>query len=895
VTWGPITFGAPLALWALAALPLLFFILRATPPAPQRRAFPPLRLLLGLQTDEQSRERAPLWLVLLRALMCALAIIGFARPSLTPEAAAEAQTRGGRTLIVIDDGWTSAPFWAQARAAALDAIAEAERGGGQIFILHTAPARMPRDPGEAFTPGEARGHFNALEPSPWRVDRAEAAERIQSVPGRFDRILWIADGLDDDRLSDGGARALAAALAAKGPTTARFPARTARAVVAASVGADGVTAELRRAQTGADAGAVTAETAEGRSLGAAEFRFAGETAIARIDLPPEIAARTARVRIVGEDSAGAVRLMPGGAARPSVGLVDPGAQGQPLLSDLFYVDRALSPYASLRRGDVNDLVRRRVQAMVLADASRIAPADRDALTRWIERGGVLIRFAGPRLANDADDLLPVRLRPGARTIGGALAWERPQQLRPFAANSPFAGLAIPEDVAVRRQVLAEPSAETESRVWARLEDGAPIVTAQAQGRGLIVLYHVTAGPAWSDLPLSGLYVEMLRRTIAFAGRGGEAEERPDASGPYAASRLMDGFGALSPADADAATIAAEAFASTRAGPAAPPGFYERAGIAATLDAAHADERLAPLALPASIARAGLEGARVRPLTGLFLGAAAALLALDLLLSLWLAGRLPRLARAGGAAALVLLAALATAPRAFAQGDPTLELHLAYVRTGDAATDRIARQGLEALTETLRARTTVEPDAPIGVDLARDDLSVFPFIYWPAPPAPRPLSNEAVANLDRYLRLGGMLLVDTRDAGRRAASDRGPAAIMLAGLDAPPLEPIGAEHVLARSFYLLRAFPGRASAPRLWGESPGAASARDGVASLFVGDGDWAAAWASNGGAGLSGGARQHELALRFGVNLVMVALTGNYKEDQVHVPALLERLGRERR
>ncbi|MBI1186602.1 MAG: DUF4159 domain-containing protein [Alphaproteobacteria bacterium] len=889
MTWGPITFGAPLALWALASLPVLFLILRATPPAPQRRVFPPLRLLLGLQTDEQSRERAPLWLVLLRALMCALAIIGFARPSLTPEAAAEAQTRGGRTLIVIDDGWTSAPFWAQARAAALDAVAEAERGGGQIFVLHTAPARIPRDAGEAFTPGEARGHFNALEPQPWRVDRAAAAGRIQSVPGRFDRILWIANGLDDE-----GAQALASALTAKGAVTARMPARTARAVVGASVGADGVTAELRRAQTSSDVGAVTAETAEGRSLGAAEFRFTGESAIARIDLPPEIAARTARVRIVGEDSAGAVRLMPGGAARPTVGLVDPGGQGQPLLSDLFYVDRALSPYASLRRGDVGDLVRRRVQAMVLADASRIAPADRDALTRWIERGGVLIRFAGPRLANDADDLLPVRLRPGSRTIGGALAWERPQHVRPFAANSPFAGLAIPEDVAVRRQVLAEPSAETESRVWARLEDGAPVVTAQAQGRGLIVLYHVTAGPAWSDLPLSGLYVEMLRRTIAFAGRGGESEERPDASGPYVATRLMDGFGALSPADADAAAIDAEAFASARAGPAAPPGFYERAGIAATLDAAGADERLAPLALPSSIARAGLEGARVRPLSGLFLGAAAALLALDLLLSLWLAGRMPRLARAGGAA-LAIIAALILAPPAFAQDDPTLQLHLAYVRTGDAATDRIARDGLEALTETLRSRTTVEPEAPIGVDLARDDLSVYPFIYWPAPPAPRPLSNEAVANLDRYLRLGGMVLVDTRDAGRRAAGNRGPAAIMLAGLDAPPLEPIDADHVLARSFYLLRAFPGRASAPRLWGESAGAASARDGVASLFVGDGDWAAAWASEGGSGLSGGPRQRELSLRFGVNLVMVALTGNYKEDQVHVPALLERLGRERR
>jgi hypothetical protein len=111
--------------------------------------------------------------------------------------------------------------------------------------------------------------------------------------------------------------------------------------------------------------------------------------------------------------------------------------------------------------------------------------------------------------------------------------------------------------------------------------------------------------------------------------------------------------------------------------------------------------------------------------------------------------------------------------------------------------------------------------------------------------------------------------------------------MLQGVDAPPLEQVTSEHVVARAFYLLRSFPGRAQSPRLWAEAASAASSRDGVAALFVGDGDWAAAW--SGEAQLD--ARQRELSLRFGVNLVMVALTGNYKADQVHVPALLERMG----
>ncbi|MBU0860066.1 MAG: DUF4159 domain-containing protein, partial [Alphaproteobacteria bacterium] len=72
-----------------------------------------------------------------------------------------------------------------------------------------------------------------------------------------------------------------------------------------------------------------------------------------------------------------------------------------------------------------------------------------------------------------------------------------------------------------------------------------------------------------------------------------------------------------------------------------------------------------------------------------------------------------------------------------------------------------------------------------------------------------------------------------------------------------------------------------------------ANGRDNVSSLIIGSHDWAAAWASAGGSGtrLSGGARQQEIALRFGVNAVMYALTGNYKADQVHLPHILERLG----
>src|SRR5206468_11126687 len=163
---------------------------------------------------------------------------------------------------------------------------------------------------------------------------------------------------------------------------------------------------------------------------------------------------------------------------------------------------------------------------------------------------VLVRFAGPRLAAADDDHVPVRLRRGVRIHVGILSWEQPQQLSAFARESPFFGMTVPTDVSISRQVLAEPDATLTERTWATLADGTPLVTAQRRGKGLIVLFHVTADTRWSDLPLSGTFVEMLKRIVSLAG----VVAPSDASTPNARAdrevlpptRILDGFGAFGP-------------------------------------------------------------------------------------------------------------------------------------------------------------------------------------------------------------------------------------------------------------------------------------------------------------------------------------------------------------
>src|SRR5687768_11310097 len=146
------------------------------------------------------------------------------------------------------------------------------------------------------------------------------------------------------------------------------------------------------------------------------------------------------------------------------------------------------------------------------------------------------------------DLIPVKLRRGGRTLGGSLSWEQPQQLAAFARESPFNGMAVPNDVTVTRQVLAEPDSGLTERTWATLADGTPLVTAGRRGKGVIVLFHVTADTRWSDLPLSGAFVDMLKRIVALAGSSANAE-KVDAQAvreTIPPNRVLDGFGVFTP-------------------------------------------------------------------------------------------------------------------------------------------------------------------------------------------------------------------------------------------------------------------------------------------------------------------------------------------------------------
>jgi hypothetical protein len=894
-----LSFGAPWVLAGLLGLPVLWWLLKVTPPQPRRIAFPPLRLLLGLRNEEQTPAHTPWWLLLLRLLAAALLIAALSDPLL---GRAPDITGGGPVVLVIDNGWTAARNWDERQSVFADLLRSA--GTRPVAIVPTAT----NAPIALLDAGAAERGLRELKPMPWPGDRMAAAARLARVSfAARPQIFWLSDGIED-----GSAKSFRDALAKLGSVTIFGP-QTAALGLSPPV-RDGTGFQLsaiRPGYAGALEVIVAAIGRNGETLSDAPLTFkpGDSRGHGHIALPLEIRNQITRLEIRGQDSAGAVQLLDTGGAERRAGIVSASTaeNEQPLLSDVYYLERALAPFAETQKNTISGLIARRVSVLFLADIGKIGGSDAEAVNKFVGNGGVLVRFAGPRMTNGADALVPVPLRVGGRYLGSALAWSTPQKLAPFPATSPFNGLAAPDEVTVSRQILAEPSSEAADRSWARLADGTPLVTARQQGQGWIVLFHITASPAWSSLPLSGLFVDMLKRILALsAGTPAGDLARLSSLAPIS---VMDGFGRAMPAPGELLPVAAKDFAHTEVSAAHPPGLYGAKGVENALNVLSARDVLLALNLP------GLrhyDEVHTLVLEPWLLALGAALLCLDGLIALWLRGYL-RFRLSGPVTAALLFLVLPRGAHAddAANMQAALDTKLAYVVTGLPDVDETSRAGLTGLGFVIKQRTSYEPAGPVGVDPARDDLSFYPLLYWPMDPREKNLSPAALSKISDYMRLGGTILFDTRDltlAPVRGDTNPGEETLrrLTAGLDLPPLEPVPADHVLTKAFYIIHDFPGRWAGGQLWVEalpppdrSGENAPARggDGVSPVIIGGNDWAAAWATDSsGRPLSqpvpGGDAQRETALRFGINVVMYALTGNYKADMVHAPALLERLGK---
>lgn len=887
-----LTFLSPWILSALIAVPLLWWLLRVMPPRARVVRLPSFFLLQGLATAQKSAAQTPWWLLLLRALAVTLFIIAFADPVLHP-AADMFGGKKGNVLIVVDNGWAAASHWQARQEKLRDYLQQVRRNHLPVIFLPTAPSAEDghvRSYGP-MDPVEAEEWVNRLKPQPWPSAPEEAAQVVQKVLAEHGaaHTIFLSDGLATAPELLKIARTLVTDDQVNTPYILRQTAQK-KNEISFSLERLSTMAQDKPLQLLAwsDAGSVIDELKLNFPAGERGHDFSWE-------MLPEVRNKAVRLSLRDPAMASAVFLTNAQWRQHPIGVVADTAQKEnsDFLSDVYYLRRALEENSQLTVDPLDSLLKSPLSTLILPDSAPLTSEEREHLQSWVEQGGFLVRFAGPRLAANAEDhLLPVPLRFGQRSMEGAMTWEKPVHLGVIAERSPLYGLPVSEDVTVTRQVLADPVPEVFEKTWLQLEDGTPLITGSKRGKGTIVLIHTSAGPDWSNFCYSGLFVEALQRMVSLSN--GISDYKVQTALPPL--RLLDGFGTLNTPDNKTVVTSVKPDQDFNPSPQTPPGIYGDPQQFKAFNLGDYLPQIQPLKdIPAAVTVASYQKDGERELKSLFVKLALLLLLADTVATFWLRGVMTL-------ASMLLAVMIFSAPAVAAEEEKDLVsgLYLAYIETGDQDIDRTSFNGLTGLGEVITSRTTAKIKGVVALDPSTDPLAYYPVIYWPMSERQLALPVTTAHNIQNYLSQGGMILFDTRDqqfGGNENSLSLGTRKMreLTQNIQIPELAAIPKDHILTRSFYLLDDFPGRYAGGKLWVEKE-PSPRHDGVASVIIGSNDWAAAWSKNEDdrarfAIEPGGERQREMAWRFGVNVVMVALTGNYKADQVHIPYILDRIG----
>ncbi|KEC54686.1 DUF4159 domain-containing protein [Bartonella koehlerae] len=932
------SFGAPLLLLGLLSLPIIWWLLRITPPSPRKELFPPLRLLPKSSNQQKAAHHTPWWLLLLRLTIAALIIIALAKPTWNQKPIV---LSGPQPLaLIIDNGWASTREWKKRITVAEDLLTQAEKQQKNVYFLATAESDISNiGPLPAKV---VKQHLMHLQPQPWPINRIRALKKLlETTKERPLDIAYLSDGLQTSE--DDQAITLIQQLKPKTLLWYFADISDLIGITAVENNNGRLAAHVIRTTTQGEKEVVLSlYDLNNKPLGRFTSNFhEGEiTALVPFNLPLELRNDIAWIKIENHAHAAATFLIDSHNRINRVALLSPSVNEmtQPLLSPFYYITKALQNHAQVITAggkelsvDIDHLLKQNPSVFIMGDVVNMSEEAEKKLSDFIDKGGTLIRFAGENLSatEHHDTLLPVPLRPGKRLFGSIMSWVKPQKLAPFTKNSFFFDLPFPEDVTVSRQILAEPSSDLFEKTWLSLADGTPLITAASRGKGTVIFIHIAPDPTWSNLPLSGFFAQMLQKLVtlsAYENKNSIQRKTKTVQNPW---KTLTADGKLQPPPSYVIPLIIDAQNLPLASSHTPPGFYGFKNNLYALNLLNPSSHLMKQSsLPSFLSESPLSyDTKEKHLTAPLLGLAVLLFALDHFLILWMGGVF-FLKRQSNMflflpMAISLIVLFSYSPIVHAQDaenhDETIvqaagATHLAYIITNNHEIDATSRSGLETLSQFIAERTMLSPGSVTAIDLEKDELAFYPLIYWPIDSHSSLPTPKSLEKINSFMKYGGTILFDTRDQIQTGLNLEGKATpatqklrTILKGLNIPAIEPASADHVIARSFYIMPDFPGLYRGSPLWVESSSVnkknnnpLGSGDNVSSLLITGNNLAGAWALDEKGMwkyplIPNDPMQRLWAFRAGLNIVIYVLTGNYKADQVHVPALLERFNRERR
>ena len=923
------SFYHPLYLISLLLLPLIYFLIKLTPPQPHVILFPPISILKKLVPAEKTPKNSPLLLLIVRLFLVGAIITALAGPYY--QISDKVIINNQPLLIVVDDSWSSAQDWDQRKNFIQNLIHEAELQSVPTYIYAASDNNISQFIDYATT----RNKIKILNPKPYVPNYSVAINIIREFTKSHENchIVWLAPALAHPDAGE-----FITSLESdkkKTPNISIYANHNDIKILRNPINQkEAIHIDIENYNQSLNSPIeIIASDFYGNTLFQQHFdqKFQTKDKIL-IKAPLELRNKVSHLRINNQHTAGSVALLDDRSRRARIGIFAQSKDNstQPLLSAYYFLSKALNPFADIvipNSGSItpiDDLLSQNITTLILSDVGLLTKSDEHVVAKFLTDGGSLIRFSGPNLAAKADDLLPVKLRPASRNLGGAISWEKPKKIAQFEHSSPFYEFSIPDDILISRQLLAEPTNDLNDKTWVRLEDGTPLVTAERRGKGLLVFFHISAETSWSNLPISGLFIDMLNKLSLYSFISDEIKKNDvteinnSSQLSLRAVKLLDGFGNFLPGPIDSVpSISLNNSGFTDSNNL--PGFYVDGSITRAVQPISKNEILSKLDdIIKNKTINTLDDISRYDLSSVFLLLSVLLFLIDTLLSTPKSNlsinifKFPKLI-------LFITILLAPNDEAYATSSPSDQLpskemisiltsRLAYVLNGDNNIDATAYDGLKHLTNELRARTSYEPGDPIGLDLNKDDLSLYPLIYWPIY-ASMPQPNEKVIQkLATFMRFGGTVIFDTRngDAYSNVIGESQESLwlrLLLQQLDVPVVEQVPRDHVITKTYYLINKIQGSSEPCDSWVEKTfmdvadeqrnNVIQSTDNVSSLIITSCNLASAWSRfSRENNFSSNKDTHnlELAMRSGINIVMYTLTGNYKSDQVHKRRIIERL-----
>ncbi|MED5423642.1 MAG: DUF4159 domain-containing protein [Pseudomonadota bacterium] len=916
-------FITPMALWAALALPILWFVFKTIPPHPRLIKLPTARFLKDIETEDSQKDDIPWWLKLLRIILMACVILAAAGPYLAPKQPVKID--GDAIAIIMDNSWAAAPQVEKQRTKAASLINLAEQKGKKIVLIETIPEHKNISPIKLLIPAEARNRVKHIQIYPWEADHAALLNNFkeqESILSKAKTFYWLGHGYND-----GDINALSKYLRNFGKVIYFDPDSKTRArVIKGALNKDGKDTYKYAQFDGFYYNdqrdyKLFLKDSFSNVLGFMNFDEIRNNT--NEDLAPLWDALSnnddtapSYIQIGPYKHAASTYFLPAEILKQKVGIVS----GQdtvdreisPLIQAIYYISKAVEGKAPYSIDPVDKLLDWGAKLIIVPENYVLNQSDMDKLSKWVKQGGTLLRFPPNQQdgLNAEDILLPVELLKEERSIAGRIDWQEPLSLAKIPEDSPLAGIPFDKQLEIKRQVLAVPSARDNASIWAVASDGTPIISARDEGQGRIILIHTQAKPGWSNMPLTGFFVNVLHRIIDISsGARMQTSKSSDTESmtqmgftPY---KKISAQGELIPADHTQIELSIQDLRNKPLSYDYWPGIYHSNNAEYIVNLG---DKLGPL----NLINARQLNADIQPysydrninLRIYFIIAALVLFFIEWIVVALLSGAGQRIniiqivRKANLFIPLFMAVSILSLPAAAADDDASRanSLNLAYVETSNPIVNAMAQKGLQYVANALTQRTALLNVRVVGVNIAKDDLAFYPLLYWPI--ENQTLDDESYARSNDYINTGGMLFIDIRN-GRKLAqsfySRNQPLHTLGEKLFIPLLSPLPQNHVLRKSYYLVSRdnIGGRHASGDIWldlgGNTPKTDESTEEtsqhVASLIIGSNDWIGIWSDE-----NADIYKRENALRFAINLVMYALTGTYKQDQVHTKAILERL-----